>query len=452
MGKIQICYFYEAKNESTKTGFDSYDESKFNIIELSSIKALEKHLKKKSCDLLIHEPGSGNVGSTVDLLQTLTKKNIPTGFKCFSFINQPGEDAEKAAALENGVLDIFDIPVDNDILWKSIDMVFQNRENKKPRILVVDDSKDERIIVRYLLEQMQIEMLEAENGEEAKKYLFDDTISVLIFDLYMPVMDGYETCKMFKSREAFKHVPAIALTSSENSDDLKRMLEAGANDFMRKPFLFEEFTARIKAQLRLKEYFDEIQKHIAEEERLNMKLLEVNNKITELNAKLEDMAITDYLTGVYNRRYILEYLEKEIERCKRYSNCFSVVLFDIDHFKNFNDNHGHLIGDEVLKHFCEIIIHNTRKSDLLGRFGGEEFLLILPSSDLEQCYNHAENLRMQVEKSAFSSDGNDLVITVSAGIAEFKKNDDGISLLKRADDALLLAKRQGRNRIVKGIK
>lgn len=451
MSKVNICYLYK---NIRKNLFEEFNKNKFQIFPCNNIDDLKEIINLQNIDLLIIADESENSFSdNLELVSKIENKINEINFDIILLVKNFSEEKLNKIANES-IKYFFNIDKEEDFLNKLNEIFDKVLEEKKEKIkiLIVDDNKDERVIISYLLKQLDIEMIEAGNGKEAQEYLYDDEISIIILDLYMPLMDGYETCKLFKSRETFKHVPIIALTSSENSNDLKRMLEAGANDFIRKPFLFEEFTARIKAQLRLKNYFDEIQMHISEEERLNQKLLEVNEKILDLNGKLEDMAITDYLTGIYNRRYILEYLEQEIERSNRYDTMFSVILFDFDNFKNVNDTYGHLVGDEALKHFCNLVSENTRKSDLMGRYGGEEFLLIMPNTTIEQVEKHANKLREVIEENPLKYGNNEkLKITVSAGCTSFyqldKKSED---LIKRADDALLRAKNNGKNRVEKG--
>jgi two-component system cell cycle response regulator len=210
-------------------------------------------------------------------------------------------------------------------------------------------------------------------------------------------------------------------------------MEFGANDFVRKPVSVIEFLARVKAQLRLKRYFDE-------EKRLNFKL-------TRMNEQLSEMAVRDYLTGIYNRRYTVEYLDTEIERCIRYGNTFALVFLDIDNFKDYNDKYGHSVGDEALKHLCALLLNNIRKSDVLGRYGGEEFLIVLHNSTKEYAKKVAKRIKDKLSKDEFIINGINLKIQASFGISSYNKGDNADKIIDRADTALYNAKNKGKNRV-----
>ncbi len=357
-------------------------------------------------------------------------------------INEASKENMKLA-YDTGISKIYTAPIDTSTLMKYVNDYFRSEyeEQEKVKALIIEDDENQRDIVKKILSNINLEVLEASDGRDAEKYLYNPDISIIISDIYMPYKDGFETCKMFKSRETFKHVPFIALTTRGNMENLKKVLELGANDFINKPFSIDEFVSRIKVQLRLKKYYDEIQKHIAEEERLNMSLI-------DLNEKLNSMAITDYLTGVYNRRYIMEYLKTELEKCKRYNHDLSIMIIDVDHFKKINDTYGHKSGDEVLKYICNLISENIRQSDVFGRIGGEEFLIVFNDTDVENASNKAEKIRSLIEKSKVEDNGKEISITISAGVTEYTKDDHVDSIVNRADQALYNAKEDGRNKII----
>ena len=170
-------------------------------------------------------------------------------------------------------------------------------------------------------------------------------------------------------------------------------------------------------------------------------------KYKEMEKKLELAAITDGLLGIYNRRYCSQRLQSELYRAKRYQSSFSIILMDIDHFKSINDNFGHDVGDAVLKTVAEAIQHRLRQSDVFGRWGGEEFLLILPETDLSHAAQLAENLRQLVSGLSIEPLSQ---VTVSQGVAEFQNSDTELSHIKRADECLYRAKQEGRNRVITG--
>ncbi len=446
MEKLKIFYYsdgvIENRDEIQELISNSCSISFFNNRDL-----LAKECKKNTdLNLLVFKTKDNCFEKLSEFFSGLKQKNDCSKLITFAILNKITE-TEKNIATKFNINELFLDPLSTVLFQRYVEDI--KLKHTQQNVLVIDDNEDERIIIKHLLKDNGLNALEAENGKDAKIYLYRDDISLVILDIYMPIMNGYETCKMLKQRESFKHVPIIAVTSSERGNDLKKMLDAGANDFLRKPFLFEEFSARIKAHLRTKNYFDEVQSKVGEEEKLNMRLVEVNERINDLNKKLEDMAITDYLTKIYNRRYSIEYLEKEIQRCERYNTTFSIIMFDIDYFKKVNDTYGHLAGDEILKKFTEIILNNTRKSDILGRFGGEEFLLILPNAKLKQAMTLGEKLRQAIQEKVFKIKNNEINITISQGVAQYKKNDITESVIRRADEALFKAKSSGRNKVMK---
>ncbi len=169
--------------------------------------------------------------------------------------------------------------------------------------------------------------------------------------------------------------------------------------------------------------------------------------IKVLSSKLSTMAYTDSLTHIYNRLHFSHFLDSEIDKIKRYGGKFSIIFFDLDHFKKVNDNFGHLVGDEVLEHVTEIVTRANRSADIFARYGGEEFIILTPETGLSGACIHAERLRSDIEKYEFNSAGH---ITSSFGVTEFNAEKDNVErLLERADKALYLAKEHGRNRVEK---
>jgi len=186
-------------------------------------------------------------------------------------------------------------------------------------------------------------------------------------------------------------------------------------------------------------------KELEERNKVLKKLVDKRTK--ELNEAIREISVlatTDKLTGLFNRLKIEEYLENELQRTKRYNHQFSVILIDIDYFKNINDTYGHLVGDQVLVDFGEILKKRIRQTDIVGRWGGEEFLVVCPETSLNESTNLAESIRQAIENSKFNTIDK---LTASFGIANYLENDTIDSIVKRADDALYQAKKNGRNRV-----
>jgi diguanylate cyclase len=176
---------------------------------------------------------------------------------------------------------------------------------------------------------------------------------------------------------------------------------------------------------------------------------ERTDELRRQNERLEQIAITDSLTGIYNRRFFFELADKEVARAKRYGNPMSVVILDADHFKKMNDTYGHLIGDQILMNLAQLCQENIRSLDIIARYGGEEFVILMPEVDCTAAYNSAERLRMLVETTSMVTGGLDVMMTISLGIACWNgENDlDFNALLARADRALYQSKESGRNRV-----
>ena len=301
-------------------------------------------------------------------------------------------------------------------------------------ILLVEDSATQAVRLMEMMSDLGYTVIHKKNGKEALDYLQkngDSNIPELIIsDIVMPVMDGYELCKTVK--EIYSDIIFIMITGVDDENAMDKAYQAGASDFVTKPISKKELTARINNLLYVK---------IAE--------LQVNCLLDELKRKndvLSKLSITDELTTLYNRRYIIKQLELRIEEAFRYECPLSIIMIDIDNFKSINDTYGHNIGDEVLIEVSNTMKNNIRKHDLLGRYGGEEFLIILPKTDLNSTYTTAQKMISAVNSSHFKQ-LSETLITISCGIAEYKPNMRYKELIKVADNCLYKAKQNGKNRV-----
>ncbi len=290
----------------------------------------------------------------------------------------------------------------------------------------------------------------------------EDTIKefkpdIFLIDFYIGNERGDKVIRNIKDIPDFIETPTVIISGSENKDDIIASLEAGANDFIKKPFFIEELIARISAQLRIKYIYDELLEHLKKEEELTRKLSDTleeirikNEKISVMNKMLKMQVITDPLTEVFNRRYLFEIFKREIARAKRYNEPLSVIMMDIDHFKKINDTYGHMIGDKILKGIAKVIKERIRTSDIIARYGGEEFVIVLTNANLEIAQKIAEDLRQKVENIVFKIEEKSIKATISLGVAQLKEDDDVDTLLIRADENLYTAKNRGRNAVVAG--
>jgi two-component system cell cycle response regulator len=302
----------------------------------------------------------------------------------------------------------------------------------KARILLVEDDPLQADAVKEGLQRTGYEVIWAQDGVRAikgAKVLLPD---IILLDVVLPGLDGHEVCRWLKSDEATKGIPIIMLTVKRELEDKISGLRTGADDYLPKPYNELELNARIYALLRTKALQDE----------LRLK----NSQLEELLSKVEYMAVTDALTGLYNRRRFHESLSNEIERTKRYHTPLSLVMIDIDHFKKVNDNFGHQAGDRVLMEVPGILSELVRGTDTAARYGGEEFVVILPNTTKADAVICTERIRKSIASHSFKDLG--ITITVSAGVAGMPDPniDSEDKLIRCADLAMYRAKQNGRNR------
>ena len=246
----------------------------------------------------------------------------------------------------------------------------------------------------------------------------------------MPKVDGIEVARRIKANKALPFIPIIMQTALDSTEQTVEGLDAGADDYITKPINFAVLEARVRTQLRVKALVEQVQRQAAE-------LLHVSR--------------TDALTGLDNRRFLEERLEEAFEHARRLSEPFAVVMCDLDKFKSVNDTYGHQAGDVVLQQLADVLRAQTREIDRVGRYGGEEFMLLLPGTTLDAAARFGERVRDAVEAHTFTFPGGTLRRTLSAGVAAWPhpRLTSSDALVKAADDALYVAKETGRNRVVR---
>jgi two-component system cell cycle response regulator len=279
------------------------------------------------------------------------------------------------------------------------------------------------------LSQAGHEIQRATSGAEALERSRGQGLDLLMVSLHLAGEDGLRLCSQFRSQDETRHVPILLILDEDDLEQLAKGLELGVTDYLIRPIDQNELLARTRTQVRRRRYHD---------------------KLREMLDKSVSLAYTDALTGVYNRRYMNAHLDRKIMEISDTQKPVSVVIFDIDHFKQVNDNYGHVSGDEVLKTLAERVGSSIRDFDLLARYGGEEFVVIMPSTPAEVAAMVAERLRQRLEARPFEVSGYDqpLSITASLGVATTTDPmETADNLLGRADAALYAAKRGGRNRV-----
>lgn len=296
-------------------------------------------------------------------------------------------------------------------------------------ILVVDDVSTNLQVVGEMLNLAGYRTAYATSGAETLQQLATLTPDLILLDLRMPDLSGIQVCEQLQSKPQWREIPVIFLTASSKKENLVDAFEKGAVDYVTKPFEPVELLARVKVHLELKQTRDALQKTLVQ---------------------LHQLATTDALTGVANRRLLFELGDKLLHGARRHQQPLSLLMIDIDHFKQVNDTYGHPAGDQVLQVFVRELQQILRQEDLLGRLGGEEFTAILPLTDQASAQAVAERCRQEVSAFCFPVEPNSLLnITISIGVVTLQAEDATIAcLMSRADRALYQAKRLGRNRVV----
>ena len=286
----------------------------------------------------------------------------------------------------------------------------------KPTVLIVDDAPANiQLLAGLLKDSYQLKV--ATGGLRCIELAqTDPQPDLILLDIQMPDMDGYQVCQHLKGQESTQQIPIIFVTAKDQVADEELGLNLGAVDYITKPYSPAIVEARIATHITLKQQSDE----------------------------LRHFAMHDQLTGLYNRHFLIDVARKKISQSHRHKQALCLMMIDIDHFKVVNDEHGHSVGDAVLREIASIFMRQSRSEDIVARFGGEEFVILLDNCDLVTGGNKAEKLRAALQ----SSGAQGLKITASFGLAQLNPNDGGFRhLLTRADEALYKAKSEGRNRV-----
>jgi two-component system cell cycle response regulator len=300
------------------------------------------------------------------------------------------------------------------------------------RILIADDSIVSRHLLDATLRKWGYEVVIACDGNEAWNILqSEDAPKIAILDWVMPGSTGPEVCRRVRANAKEKDIYTyiLLLTSKSQREDLIEGMESGADDYLTKPFDQHELKVRLRP---------------------GMRIIELQQELITAREELREQATKDFLTRIWNRSSILDILDRELERGRRDKQALGVVLADLDHFKLVNDNYGHFGGDAVLREFVRRMSAATRPYDAVGRYGGEEFLVVLPGCDDAATRKQAERMRAALADESMAFNEEARIVTCSFGATASVPGVDvtAESLIRLADDALYRAKRQGRNRVV----
>jgi diguanylate cyclase (GGDEF)-like protein len=290
-------------------------------------------------------------------------------------------------------------------------------------ILIADDDKDAQNLLGLYINKLGFKVHYASNGIDALNKINELNISIALLDWMMPGMSGIEITQKIRESKIDRYVYIIMVTGKSEKDDTIEALHNGVDDYIVKPFTFQELKVRIFAAERI---------------------IKLENKLKNAYNKLYNESIHDVLTGVLNRKALME----RIDDYNNKNKSLGIIMIDIDNFKIINDTYGHLVGDQILKEFSAIISNTIRKSDFVGRYGGEEFLAVIPDLDVVEVKTIAERIRKNIESETFHIGSLSLKITASLGVyvlTEKTKIEDAIKL---ADDALYEAKKSGKNKVI----
>ena len=306
----------------------------------------------------------------------------------------------------------------------------------KRHILVVEDSPTQARYASLLLENAGYKVTVAETGNSSLDLAQRCQPDVILLDVVLPDLDGFEVCRALR-QNVVDYIPVLMLTDQRTGvDDRIDALTVGADDYLAKPFDQRELLARVSALLRVKQIIDELRSRLTSEH--------------QSYQALKRIALTDYLTGLYNRHYFAEVLENEFALAQRYTRPLAGIMSDIDLFRNFNTRYGHPTGDWVLQNIARLMQSHVRRGDMIARYGGEEFVILLPMTDTPTAAALAERLRGQIEATVWEHPSyGPLRITVTFGVAALPALGIGSAdkLLACADKALYWAKAAGRNRV-----
>lgn len=305
------------------------------------------------------------------------------------------------------------------------------------KVLIADDDVITRTMLRTMLAGRNHKVFEMEDGLSAWEFLCatnntpnEEPIQFVISDWMMPGLDGPSLIAHIRRAEFPHYTYIMMLTARDGIEDTVAGLEAGADDYLTKPFDLNEFRARVA---------------------IGERILSLETRLREANSKLEDMATHDSLTGLLNRRALYDNANRQLARARREGLPLSVIMIDLDHFKGINDRHGHLAGDQALRLAATVLQHGLREYDLLGRWGGEEFLMVLPATDVPESLAVAERMRDEISQSPLNlTSGQRITFQASFGVTTLAPGRTEVhfdELVHDADLALYQAKRRGRNQV-----
>ena len=321
----------------------------------------------------------------------------------------------------------------------------------KIKILIVDDKPENLLVLESLIDDPDVELVKASSGNEALAAMFDHDFALVLLDVHMPEMDGYEVAELMRSKKRTKNIPIIFVTAEyQEKTQIFKGYDAGAVDYLFKPLEPLILKGKIAVFLQLFAQKSELKKKSEELDARLHELEELQQQLEETNEQLQLLSTRDGLTGLSNRRHFDEIYSDEWQRSLRFEGQLSLLLIDVDNFKLYNDHFGHIVGDNALKEVAIVLKREVQRNiDRVARYGGEEFVVILPDTNLQGAENVAERIRRNVAECNIEHPANkpSCILTVSIGIAamEPKRGVDPEKFLNEADINMYKAKERGRN-------
>ncbi len=438
--------------------------SKENLGQAEGKEAAWNYLKQCATDLIISNLWFMDSFNGIQLLEEIRAHNDEK-IKNTPFLIATGDERSEYLdqAKEKGVDGYLAKPFTTKTLKSAVDKIYSKFEITQfnrlaslgpsdnfsgMKVLIVDDSQANRSILKQVLDGQGFEFKEAESAEVMLDIVSVFKPDIILLDVILEGMNGYEACRRLNANENTSDYPVIFITSKSDLEGIVEGFSAGGTDYITKPFKREEVILRVKKHLHL-------QKILKDKEVLISELLELkaNNQslIEELTAtkdQLELVAKSDPLTELPNRRGISERIDVEKFRFERNQRPFSILLGDVDFFKSVNDNYGHDAGDFLLKEIADLMTKTVRKQDMVGRWGGEEFLILFPETSLEGGKVASEKIRKKIEDQQWIFKDQKISATMSFGLSVYEDLEKSVEdCIKQADELLYKAKKSGRNQI-----
>lgn len=312
-------------------------------------------------------------------------------------------------------------------------MTDSQNKSQAALILFADDEEVNRTLIARRLTRAGYKVVTATNGAEAIAAARKQAPDLVVLDLMMPIMDGQQACRLLKADPATRDVPIVILSARDETEIKVMCLGLGASDYISKPFRVEELIARVDVAVRMKRERDLLRASAAE---------------AQARAKAAyEKTLLDALTSLLNRAGLQRALSREMAGARRYKRSLSCLMIDLDHFKAINDTMGHPMGDIAIKQTAGALLKTMRGSDIVCRYGGEEFLALLPETHLNGAATLAEKVRAAIAAYVFGADDHSFAMTLSIGVAELREGESGGDMIARADAALYRAKQNGRNKV-----